>query len=47
MVSQYRGDDFGTRVYGGGPPPAMPGVRVVGLEQIGEQAGATSSATST
>ncbi|MCJ2080865.1 glycosyltransferase family 4 protein [Methylobacterium sp. J-090] len=37
MISQYRGDDFGTRVYGGGPPPAVPGVRVIGLEQIGEQ----------
>ncbi len=37
MVSQYRGDAFGTKVYGGGPPPAVPGVRVVGLEQIGEQ----------
>jgi len=37
MISQYRGDDFGTRVYGGGPPPAVPGVRVVGLEQLGEQ----------
>ncbi len=37
MISQYRGDDFGKRVYGGGPPPAVPGVRVVGLEQLGEQ----------
>lgn len=37
MISQYRGDAFGTRVYGGGPPPAVPGVRVIGLEQIGEQ----------
>lgn len=37
MISQYRGDAFGTRVYGGGPPPAVPGVRVVGLEQVGEQ----------
>ena len=37
MVSQYRGDAFGTRVYGGGPPPAVPGVRVIGLEQLGEQ----------
>ena len=39
MVSQYRGDAFGTRVYGGGPPPPVPGVRVVGLEQLGEQEG--------
>ena len=37
MISQYRGDAFGTRVYGGGPPPAVPGVTVIGLEQIGEQ----------
>jgi glycogen synthase len=37
MVSQYRGDAFGRRVYGGGPPPPVPGVRVVGLEQLGEQ----------
>ncbi len=37
MVSQYRGDAAGTRVYGGGPPPAVPGVRVVGLEALGEQ----------
>ena len=39
MVSQYRGDAFGMRVYGGGPPPPVPGVRVIGLEQAGEQAG--------
>ncbi|MBB5758964.1 glycosyltransferase involved in cell wall biosynthesis [Methylorubrum rhodinum] len=37
MISQYRGDEFGTRVYGGGPPPLVPGVRVIGLEQRGEQ----------
>ncbi len=37
MISQYRGDAFGKRVYGGGPPPAVPGVRVIGLEQVGEQ----------
>ncbi len=37
MISQYRGDAFGTRVYGGGPPPPVPGVRVIGLEQLGEQ----------
>lgn len=37
MVSQYRGDEFGKRVYGGGPPPPVPGVRVIGLEQVGEQ----------
>ncbi len=37
MISQYRGDDYGRAVYGGGPPPAVPGVRVIGLEQLGEQ----------
>ncbi len=37
MISQYRGDPFGKRVYGGGPPPDVPGVRVIGLEQLGEQ----------
>lgn len=36
MVSQYRDDAFGRGVYGGGPPPAVPGVRVIGLEQKGE-----------
>ena len=39
MVSQYRGDAFGTAVYGGGPPPRVEGVRVIGLEQRGEQEG--------
>ena len=39
MISQYRGDPFGMKVYGGGPPPAVPGVRVIGLEQLGEQNG--------
>ena len=39
MISQYRGDAFGMRVYGGGPPPDVPGVRVIGLEQVGEQDG--------
>ncbi len=37
MISQYRGDEFGRAVYGGGPPPDVPGVRVIGLEQSGEQ----------
>ena len=37
LISQYRGDAEGTRVYGGGPPPAVPGVRVLGLEAVGEQ----------
>lgn len=37
MISQYRGDEAGTRVYGGGPPPPLPGVKVIGLEAVGEQ----------
>ncbi len=37
MISQYRGDEAGTRIYGGGPPPPVPGVRVIGLEALGEQ----------
>ncbi len=36
MISQYYGGDHAT-VYGGGPPPPVPGVRVVGLEAVGEQ----------
>ena len=39
MISQYRGDPFGVAVYGGGPPPPISGVRVVGREQCGEQDG--------
>jgi glycogen synthase len=39
MVSQYRGDPLGTKVYGGGPPPPVPGVKVIGLESLGEQNG--------
>ena len=39
MISQYRGDAAGTRVYGGGPPPPAAGVRVVGREALGEQDG--------
>lgn len=39
MISQYRGDAFGSQVYGGGPPPPVEGVRVIGLEQLGEQGG--------
>ena len=38
MVSQYRGDAAGTRVYGGGPPPEVPGVRVIGRRSLGEEA---------
>lgn len=37
MVSQYYGDPARARVYGGGPPPPVPGVRVIGLEARGEQ----------
>ena len=39
MVSQYRGDAAGTKVYGGGPPPEVPGVTVIGREALGEQSG--------
>ena len=48
MISQYRGDEAGTRVYGGGPPPPLEGVKVIGLEALGEQEDArlTGSATS-
>ena len=38
MVSQYRGDPVGTRVYGGGPPPEVPGVTVIGRRSLGEEA---------
>lgn len=37
MVSQYRGDEAGTRIYGGGPPPDVPGVRVIGRRSVGEE----------
>lgn len=37
MISQYRNDEVGTKIYGGGPPTAVEGVVVVGLESIGEQ----------
>ena len=37
MLSQYRGDEAGTRVYGGGPPPPLDGVKVIGLQAVGEQ----------
>ncbi|WP_347302548.1 glycosyltransferase family 4 protein [Croceibacterium sp. TMG7-5b_MA50] len=39
MISQYYGDPERAKVYGGGPPPDVPGVRVIGLEALGEQAG--------
>lgn len=37
MISQYRADPDGAAVYGGGPPPPVDGVRVIGLESTGEQ----------
>lgn len=37
MISQYRNDEAGTKIYGGGPPPPVEGVVVVGLEAHGEQ----------
>ena len=38
MISQYY-DGAHATVYGGGPPPAVPGVEVVGLPALGEQDG--------
>ncbi|GGE93046.1 glycosyltransferase family 4 protein [Sphingomonas prati] len=39
MISQYYGDPERRKVYGGGPPPEVLGVRVIGLEAVGEQDG--------
>ena len=39
MISQYYGHPERSRVYGGGPPPDVPGVRVIGMEAVGEQEG--------
>jgi glycogen(starch) synthase len=39
MISQYRGDQVGTRIYGGGPPPPLPGVKVIGRRALGEENG--------
>jgi glycosyltransferase involved in cell wall biosynthesis len=39
MLAQYRDDPAGCAVYGGGPPPPVPGVRVVGVESAGEADG--------
>ena len=39
MVSQFYGSPARRGVYGGGPPPPVPGVRVIGLEAVGEQDG--------
>ena len=37
MLSQYREDAKGVGIYGGGPPPFVPGVEVVGLRSCGEE----------
>lgn len=39
MISQYRSDALGKKVYGGGAPPEVAGVKVIGLELVGEQNG--------
>jgi glycosyltransferase involved in cell wall biosynthesis len=39
LVSQYRTDETGVKVYGGGAPPEVQGVKVIGLELVGEQNG--------
>ncbi len=39
MIAQYRGDDLGRKVYGGGTPTPVPGVKIIGLESVGEQSG--------
>jgi glycosyltransferase involved in cell wall biosynthesis len=39
LVSQYRSDALGKKVYGGGAPPDVAGVKVIGLELVGEQNG--------
>ncbi|MCG5431785.1 glycosyltransferase family 4 protein [Mycobacterium sp. MYCO198283] len=39
MISQFYGDPARRAVYGGGPPPPVPGVKVIGLEAVGEQDG--------
>ncbi len=38
MISQYRDDPVGRGIYGGGPPPLVEGVKVVGLPSVGEAA---------
>ena len=39
LISQYRSDALGRKVYGGGAPPEVAGVKVIGLELVGEQNG--------
>ena len=41
MISQYRDDPVGRKIYGGGPPPDVDGVKVLGLESIGESYAST------
>ena len=43
MLSDFRADPAGTAVYGGGPPPPVPGVRVIGVESAGEAAATAAS----
>lgn len=38
LISQFRADAKGAAIYGGGSPPPVEGVRVIGLESTGEQA---------
>ena len=40
MISQYREDPTGVRIYGGGPPPQEPWMEVHGLRSVGEERGA-------
>ena len=40
MISQYREDPTGVRIYGGGPPPDEPWMEVHGLRSVGEEKGA-------
>ncbi len=39
MISQYREDPTGVRIYGGGPPPQEPWMEVHGLRSTGEEQG--------
>ena len=36
MLAQYRDDELGKGVYGGGPPDGVEGVKVIGMESAGE-----------
>lgn len=37
MISQYRDDAAGKRIYGGGPPPPMEGLTIEGARSFGEE----------